>query len=1603
MLSVILAFNLALMLAMPFGIYADDVVIGGGDNYATQYGEPETTPSPSTSGDPAAAGGSVGADNSAPAADPATSANTSANAGANAGAPFDAALLGAILLGASPLGAGAGIGGGFTPYAAPAAGSFDINKPLGGGTVTSDSTAIHIYGEGIEQIFPAADNDAARTAALVSAVGWLVTNGGGKDYVMYIPPRGATSETPWPLTTAINFAGLTSVRTLVITGVAADPVVGASGKPEPATVNTQAGYTRLTGSINISFGCNVILRNIRYQASNIYMNGHDLTLGHKSWSGSPMSYYGGAASGTISGNPSMTVWSTGYDGGKTTFVGGNYRGTLNGNVSLTINNTSGNPIEVWGAGYGDSASNTANLNGNATTTINGMSKDVGGLGYFVGGVQYGNVTGTIKNTIKGQGRFRSTGLHNSYTWDTNYGLILGGSRKGDIGKPEYRPNEDSTQYKKPVSGTGTDVITNNIDTSAWTSGRAHFVGANYTGGTVQGNIVNTVKTGTRDMVGSITSYSGGAGRNAFTAANNESETSNWLSAWSVTANDRSLTVGNVDGAITAAKNAMRFKLYGNITNTIRSGVIHGDDWDAGYDRHMRGAGYGFVWGNTVTHAGTEGPVGRTNAFSRPAYTNARSDYGQASNMEFSGGGGQPFQMHSIMIVGDTKLYLDNVYGDWVYGGSYAGCQIGDTLAVLNDGIVDTLEGAGRDYYVHIGDSRVEVRGGQVDWFLSGVGYDDRYSVGDTSVEIYEAPKIGNQVMPVINASVAGMFGQGADRNYISGDSMLTIHGGDFSGTANGDPRQGLSAGPSNAGRIFGNATTTIDVRGNTQGFKVESRDAGYPNRVSGGLRYGAGNNTFLGASSANTITLNVFADKTTGSLLKGMNLYGDGAADIYAGNTRSGKITMNINAPGADIGELYATRYPNITSSSSQMRRDVTINLVSAKSVEGITSCGPYDDITQANANSSLAANKQAVLNVGPQSKPANWDDRPVASGGQGDWPLHEYETVPATDGFPPRINVTKNGVTNFTSMTIADRLLIAQTGSILNSGKATPANHGGSYNAFGDVTVKDGAGLGVEGSGKFIAGKLTVEGLGYVASPGAAEQVVLSDVELANSTSRLQWLKSGSVGEQGLGATSTWFGLTQGWRVITLNSTVGGNAAAGKANANKFTPVNLTGQDMVTGKTYIGDSALPSGNNGFGVCVAGSFYEWEVMPGPDSISSGTVSWKSLGTLNVGDLNTRTMPGKPLDVFGTSAMDTPSSYGSIAIPSAKVPNPVGYPTFTFAPNASRGEWIYDLDVRRSDQYVANPKNAYNYHEFEQSRADYLNPLVSNTHTFQTAASGRPTGTYDPANPTAHGALPSGQDDKAFSFDIKVDYTNVVELEGNNVIIKESDALALFGAAVDAATPGTRFTNLKTLTGATGRPFFRVDGSETAEPTSKLNQLGTPLGTTLYRQVSFALAAGDVAPNVKSKTISVTVVPDDAVIDHGVALVARSNDIRLSQARVINGQAGVDPTASAGDSTKIDYFTGAVVIDTNVIPAQISNASLTDASSHISALNSVTTPGLVETLPYYYDGTYLDNSGAPQSFRLDKDVTLTVISGNKPFVLFDDKYDPDTNKIALVDR
>ena len=65
------------------------------------------------------------------------------------------------------------------------------------------------------------------------------------------------------------------------------------------------------------------------------------------------------------------------------------------------------------------------------------------------------------------------------------------------------------------------------------------------------------------------------------------------------------------------------------------------------------------------------------------------------------------------------------------------------------GIADTLEGTGYAGTRVYGNGQTIVNDGQVDWFLSGGGWDDKKIVGNVGVTVYEG---------VINASMGASYG-----------------------------------------------------------------------------------------------------------------------------------------------------------------------------------------------------------------------------------------------------------------------------------------------------------------------------------------------------------------------------------------------------------------------------------------------------------------------------------------------------------------------------------------------------------------------------------------------------------------------------------------------------------------------------------------------------------------------------------------------------------------------------------------------------------------------------------------------------------------------------
>jgi hypothetical protein len=701
--------------------------------------------------------------------------------------------------------------------------------------------------------------------------------------------------------------------------------------------------------------------------------------------------------------------------------------------------------------------------------------------------------------------------------------------------------------------------------------------------------------------------------------------------------------------------------------------------------------------------------------------------------------------------------------------------------------------------------------------------------------------------------MGGTYGN-STRHSISGDSTMMVRGGNFSG----QPYQGsngFSSGAQNEGTIYGNASLTVDLRGNKNGFKLAEND-----NICGGRGINSAGNSYLGTDADNTIELTILTDPGS-NLLERLNIYGDsGSGAANSGNTRSEKITINVNAPDSEIGNLYATNYVNLTGTGTSRRlwRDVTINLVSATSINGLSCSNGFDTTTLANtlnndiANRSIAQDRSAVINVGPQS------DDP-------DNILSNWETTVPTNGLPRTINVGGSGINGFTSMNINERLLVAssETGTIKNGGaNATLATHGISYHQTGHVTLQAGvgvkaSGLGVvsTGASRFVAGNLKVEGSGtaYIESPGAKDQVIFTNVAVDDTVT---WLKVGSTNASSFSpALSSWFGEATGWYTFTLNP-VG-------ANAEKMTPFNLEGLEPATGKVFIGDNVIPSSGGGYAVCLGASIFKWQVTKGEGMISH-----------NVDAYTGTTKPATGyLKAIGTVAKDTPSKSGKIAVPVNNIPTPVDYPKFSFIPDGLLGEWVQGIRIHRSDEWVATPPHG-NCLEFdEQSLADYNVSVAARTKTWT-----------------------STEADKQFAFNIAAQYKNNSELSARSIIITEAEAAALIDAQGVVA-----------YNEAAGRPFFAHTITNAV-----LDAIREPLETEQCDRAHPITYSAGIGTDTRTLTVNIVVVKSSTVLspDRNYAVYAHDASITLSAAQGLTDQAELDTNYTHAIAIRADGSTTA---------------------------------------------------------------------------------------------
>lgn len=906
---------------------------------------------------------------------------------------------------------------------------------------------------------------------------------------------------------------------------------------------------------------------------------------------------------------------------------------------------------------------------------------------------------------------------------TGNGLaIYGGSNNGDL--------------------SGNPTITLN----ATGSGTWNIYGGNQNGGTLTGNTAIVVN----NTVGNISTIAGGA--NIGTIDGNTSVTINRLNGTlsnyygggvgTITSNTANVT-GNVATVFQTTNTNFRLGTYyggvqyGNIGGTVNNTLTGVGGWT--------GTGLNYYGGSREGNIGlTREQTAITNQVDTSAYSTGAAyfiganrtngtitgsientikagDYNQGSFNRVDGGAGMDVSVTSLqtgsdsvydaMTPDDRRAYAETTARFKVYGDittkilegcvSYGGDNLSYTRAAGYGGFIDgntTVEvGVLNDSRTVGGPGFVYSYGGRS--YKNGVAYSNSLNSRANGVGTFDiVGGGGTNGVQATNLYIYGYF----SGHTINGNSDNRIYGGDFSGT----PRTGPSAfsgGITNAGSLLGDAQLTIDLRNYDGEFKLPSGT-----NISGGNPFNSTN--IVGTDSSNTITLNIYT-KPGSDALNGATIYGDGGRT--ASNTRSGKIYMNIQAEGSSIGNLYTTYYSNI--SSSQILRDVEMRLQGAKSINGISGGNASDNFTNTIvANSS----NQVKMNFGE-----NVDG--TAS----------YQTDP--------IAVTGLGIVNFTELNVTNGIkLMANGGDIKNGRSATAANHATTYHQFGDIHLSKDAGIGITSATNLISGaKLTVEDKGTIESPPGTGRINLSDFATPDTDKdHLTWLKT-TTNDAGsrVNSQGTWFGAVSAYQVLTINPTA--------ANAAAITPINFSGIEKATGKTFIGDNDVTNSANGYGIAIPGSIINYEVETPGVANGIGAISH------NVTAVKENNTP-LTLQAWGTEQAGTQVQKGRLLIPYTVTE----LPTLTFTPETqTSGSWVYAGQIK-------------------SSKLDSTEQQL----------------TEQPDSEPVDWTSPDGE----YSYDISVRYSNKAKVQARNVILTEQEAQSL--------TKEQAVTYLE----ASGRPFFK---------------------------------------------------------------------------------------------------------------------------------------------------------------------------------------------------
>lgn len=550
---------------------------------------------------------------------------------------------------------------------------------------------------------------------------YSATNASTSDFVLYYGANTTLSNSVLkavvsnPSATNMTFSTLKGhAKSLTWISNPAD-LLTSSNSSQPSGTN----YT-VTLPSNVYFGVPTIFRNVTVAASgdNIYAQGNAFATTNGSWITGAPNIYGGTDNSDISGNTNLYIGATGSTAGWNIYGGNALAGTISGNThvtiaqsSSTINSVTGGSASgatisgntnldisgaiasqitnIYGAGIGTSNS-PVNVNGNVTTYVNSTN---GSARYqlYQGGTVYGNISGSIYNTLSGAG---------GWTGAT--------SNINGAGGPASTFNGGSFQGNIGTSGAG-NVISNSYNTSSFTTGQALFTGGNAgTGasyaqatnsttaaqGILYANITNYIKSAfTTGTAGAVYGIVGGNGHDSLKISPSQWGLGSQTGLDSAVGVTDAKAYGQIPST-TVVSNAQKITsnaIYGDVYTWLQSGVMSttsgggANDW-TGYSYGASSNGY--LQGQSVLEAGTAnadnsvggagvvycsamGGTAETTLAAQGTVAYGKTDTSSAINSGWDlwGGGGTVWTYHQAFLQnGNSYLIHNNDIARWTYGG-----------------------------------------------------------------------------------------------------------------------------------------------------------------------------------------------------------------------------------------------------------------------------------------------------------------------------------------------------------------------------------------------------------------------------------------------------------------------------------------------------------------------------------------------------------------------------------------------------------------------------------------------------------------------------------------------------------------------------------------------------------------------------------------------------------------------------------------------------------------------------------------------------------------------------------------------------------------------